>query len=78
MTNQEILANGPEGWTHVAIVEDVAHYCRLSSGVMQDKFVGVKGMWTQFQGFEDVSRFRSREDIERIVYLENVLKREAA
>lgn len=78
MTNQQILANGPEGWTHVAIVEEHAHYCKLSDGIMRDKFVGVKDMWTQFQGFEDVSQFRSREDIERIVYLESVLKGEVA
>lgn len=66
MTDQDILMDAPEGWTHVAIVEERAHYCKLSDGIMRDNFVGVKGMWTQFQGFEDVSHFRAREDIEQL------------
>ena len=69
MTNQQILANGPEGWTHV----DEGNYFRSGANFSE---VYCKGEWVDITHEEVFSR--SRSDIERIVYLESVLKGEAA
>ncbi|MBJ2129118.1 hypothetical protein JC525_09225 [Alteromonas sp. IB21] len=68
MTNQEMLANGPEGWTHF----NEGDYFR-SGAAYSDVYC--KGEWVDITHEEVFSR--SREDIERIVYLESVLKGEA-
>lgn len=72
MTNQEILANGPEGWTHVCI-----------SGFYW-KLLGFGKVWhwnkekSEWKPSGSLSITRSRSDIERIVYLESVLKGETS
>lgn len=72
MTNQEILSNGPEGWTHYCIS---GFYWRL---------LGFGKIWhwnenkSEWKPAGSLSITRSRSDIERIVYLESVLKGEAA
>lgn len=69
MTNQEILANGPEGWTHF----DGVDYFRSGANCSD---IYSKGEWVDITHEEVFSR--SRSDIERIVYLESVLKGEVA
>jgi len=74
MTNQKILANGPDGWTHV---DDEGGYYIIDK-TRSCKFVK-PNWWCDFDlDWEHISDIRSRSDIERIVYLESVLKGEAA
>ncbi len=72
MTNQEILANGPEGWTHVCFS---GFYWKLLGFGKVWYWNGEKSEW---KPSGSLSITRSREDIERIVYLESVLKGKAA
>lgn len=85
MTNQEILANGPEGWTHVEVFESAPvppkYWRRDNKSYLGGKFIYDK--WSQrhngwFQAVSPTGNMRSRSDIERIVYLESVLKGEMA
>jgi hypothetical protein len=75
MTNQEILANGPEGWTHCTLYNGAYFYFRETNSNLfiydpdLDKWLG---------GRVETVKIRAREDIERIVYLESVLKGKAA
>lgn len=71
MTNQEILASGPEGWTHVT--DDGEYFMEVGGEAVY--------RWHDNGWFDDSHNVwvtRSRSDIERIVYLESVLKGEAA
>lgn len=70
MTNQEILANGPEGWTHVT---DAGFYFKETE---YEVYGFLKNEWVDYRYKEYLTRARS--DIERIVYLESVLKGKAA
>ncbi len=70
MTNQEILANGPEGWTHVT---DAGFYFKETEYEVYGFF---NNEWVDYS--HDQHLTRSRSDIERIVYLESVLKGEMA
>ncbi len=70
MTNQELLVNGPEGWTHVA--DDGFYFKETEYGVCGF----FNNEWVDYSCEQILSR--SRPDIERIVYLESVLKGEAA
>ena len=70
MTNQQILANGPEGWTHV---DDDDFYFKKTEVETYGFF---NGEWVDYSYDQNLTR--SRSDIERIVYLESVLKGEAA
>lgn len=81
MTNQEILANGPEGWTHVEVFESAPvppkYLRRIKKPLLGGRFI--YETWSQrhdvwFQSVYQTGNMRSREDIERIVYLESVLK----
>jgi hypothetical protein len=72
MTNQELLANGPEGWTHV---DDKGIFYVLGNDNPMRNLA--KSIWVPVRVI-NASGFRSRSDIERIVYLESVLKGEAA
>ena len=70
MTNQEILANGPEGWTHY--VPELDDYFKEDGSYYQ----WYKGRWARVSAL--AGSVRSRSDIERIVYLESMLKGEVA
>ncbi|AFV85217.1 hypothetical protein [Alteromonas mediterranea] len=87
MTNQELLANGPEGWTHVStsMIDTPPTWLRYEvAGVysvwMDDNGTDSNPYWREMPGncIEFPEFIRSRNDIERIVYLESVLKGEAA
>lgn len=87
MTNQEILANGPEGWTHVEVFEgenyapQKPYYYRLKFAPWCNRpqysaWDAGNEIW--LEGLPRSGSMRSRSDIERIVYLESVLKGKAA
>ena len=87
MTNQEILANGPEGWTHVEVFDGYQNspqrptFYRLKFAPWSNKptySVWVLNNEIWLKSSPENGNVRSREDIERIVYLESVLKGEAA
>lgn len=78
MTNQEILVNGPEGWTHYVLHNGTNYYFKIASlatSIWTDK-------WEAYSenrlSLPDLDNVRNRSDIERIVYLESVLKGEVA
>lgn len=70
MTNQEILANGPEGWTHV---DGDGYYFKQTKF---ETYCFLHNEWSDASCGKE--RTRSRSDIERIVYLESMLKGEVA
>tara|TARA_Y100000052_G_scaffold23315_1_gene24801 strand:- start:21 stop:233 length:213 start_codon:yes stop_codon:yes gene_type:complete len=70
MTNQEILANAPEGWVGIYVSD--GFYRWIMENGWQSKIICDEAYCNAH------SHERSRSDIERIVYLESVLKGEAA
>lgn len=86
MTNQQILANGPEGWTHVEVFDGYQNspqrplFYRLEFTPWCNKptySVWVLNNEIWFKSSPEKGSVRSRSDIERIVYLESVLKGKA-
>lgn len=83
MTNQEILVNGPEGWTHVEVFKG-EYYSPQKPYFFRLKFASwcnspTYSAWDYdneiwLEGLPRNGNMRSRADIERIVYLENKLK----
>ena len=70
MTNQKILANAPEGWTGIYISDGFYRW------IMED---GTQSNLISNEAYCNAQcHERCRDDMERIVYLESVLKGEAA
>jgi hypothetical protein len=87
VTDQELLKNAPKDWTHVStsMIDTPPTWLRYEvAGVysvwMDDNGTEPNPYWREMPGncIEFPEFIRSRNDIERIVYLESVLKGEVA